>query len=197
MKVKVLGLDISSKTGWSFFCDNQLIDYGLITTPSITNPLQDLKYYAIAEHQAESIGSLILDHNPDYIIIEQTNQGRSRDVQKGLEFIHCLVLQMCQWIGAHEKVHYIDTSHWRSALGIKLSSEQRVHNKLVKQGKARGKITPKHLCVDYINKRFSKNFILKDNDITDGIALGLMAEHFNFTAKSSVFKTDELDAAFA
>jgi hypothetical protein len=195
--MKILGVDASTKTGFSLFHDGALIDYGLISTPIIHNPLQDLKYYEVAEHQAESIGVLILEHDPDFIIIEQTNQGRSRDTQKSLEFIHCLFLQMCRWIGVEEKVIYVDTSHWRSALGITLSKEQRLHNKEVKKKTVRGKITPKHLSVEYVNKRFNKNFILKDNDITDSICLGLMADHLNLSTPQTGFALQDLESAFA
>lgn len=195
--MKILGVDMSSKTGWSAFHDGKLTNYGLITTPAFTNSLEDLRYYEMAEYQAESIGALILEHNPDYIIIEQTNMGRARGSQKLLEFCHCLFLQMIQWIGVQDKIVYVDTSQWRSALGIKLSPEQRIHNKLVKKKTVRGKITPKHLAVDFVNEKFNLGFKLKDNDICDSICLGLMGSHLNLTNKITGFTCNELDAAFA
>lgn len=195
--MKILGLDISSNTGFSLLHEGVLIDYGLISTPSFINPLQDLKYYAMAEHQAENIGALILSHNPDYIIVEQTNLGRSRDSQKLLEFIHCLFLQMSQWISVSEKIIYVDTSQWRSTLGIKLSKEQRLHNKGVKNKTARGKITPKHLAVEYVNNRFGKTFKLVDNDICDAICLSLMGEHLNLKKDTTPFEMSDIDAAFS
>lgn len=193
----VLGLDLSTNTGWALKKGTDLLGYGLISSPTFKHSLQDLNFYAKAEYQAENIGALILDHHPDLIVIEQTNLGKSRDSQKLLEMCHCLFLQMCQWLGVQEKIVYCDTSAWRSALGITLSKEQRAHNKLVKQGKARGKITSKHLCVDYVNKKFNLNFKLKDNNEADAIALALMEPFLKVKIDTTPFKDSELEAVFA
>ena len=173
--MRVLGLDMSSKTGYAFLDNEKLSSYGLIQAfkdDSLYDLVEDYKYMGAAKEIARDINNLFEDSGePDFVCIEQTNKGRDRNSQKYLEFIHFAVLDLLKVRGMERRVRYIDTSFWRRALKISLSKEQRAHNKLVKQGKARGKITPKHLAVNWANSRYNLNLLLKDNDIADAIAV--------------------------
>ena len=166
--MKLLGLDISTKTGFAVINDEALSDYGLIK--SKIDASDDFSYLDKALDLGNSIGALIEKHRPDKIIIEQTNQGRFR-TQKLLEFIHMAVLLRISALNLRSRVQYIDTSRWRSILKIRLTKEQRLHNKAVKQKLARGKITSKHLAVLWVNNKFGMKLKLKDNDIADAICL--------------------------
>ena len=110
---------------------------------------------------------LINDFAVDKIYIEQTNRGINRHSQKELEFLHYGILKRIFDKSYPEKVNYVDTSAWRSLLKIRLSKEQKQHNKEVRSKKKRGKITTKHLVVDWVNLTFKKELILKDNNYNE------------------------------
>ena len=118
---------------------------------------------------ADRLMQLVAQYAPDRIYIEQTNGGRFRTSQKQLEFIHCAFLQ--RLIEQHNLVRYVDTSRWRSMLNIKLTKDQRKHNKLVKIKQARGKITPKHLAVIWANETYGLTLLKKDHDIADALCI--------------------------
>jgi Holliday junction resolvasome RuvABC endonuclease subunit len=181
--MKVLGLDVSTKTGFAVISGGTLIEKGLIQTPAVImeNRVEDFSTLRRAEVMAQDIMRLIVRHQPDLICIEQTNAGRFRGAQKQLEFIHCLILfYLCnEQMGNYgDCLRYVDTSKWRSTLGVKLSKDQRKHNKNVKSKVARGKITPKHLAVAWANEKYGLFLKLKDNDQADAIALATFG-HLN------------------
>ena len=72
-------------------------------------------------------------------------------------------------------IKYVRTQSWRSAVDLKMTNDDKEHNKLVKEGKARGKIGKKHLSVRMVNSLFGLKLKLKDNDIADSILIGLSA----------------------
>jgi Holliday junction resolvasome RuvABC endonuclease subunit len=175
---KVLGLDISTKTGFAVIEDGKLLSYGLLKTSNTQSQrLQDLEMYFRAHKANSAIFEKIEEESPDYIFAEQTNAGKFRSSQKQLEFIHCLFLQALAIHSRTNKLYYVDTSRWRSDLSIKLTKDQRKHNKSVKDGVARGKVTPKHLAVLWANNMFNLKLLKKDHDIADAIALA----YFGYT----------------
>lgn len=170
--MRILGLDISTKTGFAVIEDNRLIEYGLLKVPVLgEDGLSLVKTAFSLSSEILKVTSRIM---PDLIIIEQTNPGRFR-VQKLLEFLHMATIIDMNKSGFYSKVQYMDTSRWRQLISLRLSSDQRKHNKKVKQRAARGKITSKHLSVKWANEKFSMNFKLKDNDICDAICLAFAA----------------------
>lgn len=171
--MRVLGLDISTKTGYAVLVDGVLTSYGLLTSPMVNDPslASDFALLQRARHMRNLISNLILSEVPDMIVIEQTNQGSFRTDQKQLEFIHCLTLEYIRSTPWAAKTQYVDTSRWRSRLEIKLSKDQRKHNKAVKSKLARGKVTPKHLAVAWANEKYNLDLLKKDHDIADGICL--------------------------
>ena len=189
--MKILGLDISTKTGYALLCDGVLTEHGLIRCDeTVSDPLlvPDYKYIQRSKDIAEKIHRLVCKHMPDYIYLEATNAGRFRGSQKQLEFLHYSILdKLQQCCRKAESVRYIDTSAWRSLLGIRLNKDQKKHNsvksKAKRSGKAnlslsavgkekvRGRITPKHLAVWWANDTFNLSLKLKDNDIADALAV--------------------------
>jgi len=179
--MKILSLDLSTKTGWSALVDGQLIDCGLIKPSKEAILNKDtfdskviLKVVDFIEKMSLNIRELLILFNPDKVVIEQTNAGvcSSRLTQKLLEWIHYRVLIT---VVSTLKFYpdYISTSRWRSNLGVVLNKEQRVHNKQVKNGDIKGKITPKHLAVQKVNELYGLDFKIKDNDKADAILMGL------------------------
>lgn len=121
----------------------------------------------------------ILEIKPDAIVLEQTNKGRDRWRQKLLEWLHYELFIKCEKLGF--KLEYIDTIEWHRILGLKLSKEDRKHNKIIrkhnrekKEGEEsmRGLIDDKDLSIAFIQKHFGLDLLKKQNDIADGICLG-------------------------
>jgi len=192
--MKVLGLDISSKTGYALIDDGFLKDKGLLKSPIVINVLgENFAILDRASKMADLIFNLIKNNKPDYIYIEQTNAGKFRTSQKLLEFTHCVLLQHIVKHNLQDRVRYVDTSKWRSKLSIKLTKEERKHNKSVKEKKARGKITTKHLSVKWANKTYNLNLKIKDNDIADAIAIATFGYQTSQTFQAANFlKSDNI-----
>lgn len=175
--MRVLGLDMSTKTGYSIIGESGLEGYGLVCVDRGArdglppNHIEDYGFVADADQIAAKVGKIVAGKNFDYVYIEQTNKGRARTTQKQLEFIHFAVLRTLAILGYKEKVRYVDTSAWRSRLKVKMSKDDSKHNKLVRNRLARGKITTKHLAVRWANEKYGLELKLKDNDIADAIAV--------------------------
>lgn len=176
--MKILGLDVSTKTGYAVISDGNLLEEGLLKADEVIydDRVEDFALLTRATIMVGKILEVIKLHKPDMIFVEQTNAGKFRSSQKQLEFIHCVLLDELYQISSPENdyvrvLRYVDTSQWRSNLGIKLSKDERKHNKKVKSKEARGKITPKHLTVRWANSTYGLALKLKDNDRADAIAL--------------------------
>ena len=186
MKV-ILSLDLSTKPGWAVAegagDEIRLLGYGtnfnLKEAISGESELpQDFRYLKNANRVADFVEELVLKWEPDEIWVEQTNAGAFRSSQKQLEFIHCRLLQKLNELGQEHRLRYADTSAWRRTCSIRLSKEQKLHNRAVKQKKTegrdkkiRGRITSKHLAVEFVNKMFGLNLLIKDNDAADALAI--------------------------
>lgn len=143
----------------------------------------------------QEVYKLLVEHNPDLIVIEQTNLGRSRTDQKQLEFIHYEVLRRIIDMERERQVRYVDTSRWRSVLQIKLSKEQRSHNRLVKAKAARGKVTSKHLAVAWANDEYDLQLLKKDHDIADAIALATFGQTIPIDTGTGSYDIDKILAS--
>lgn len=190
--MRILALDLSTNPGYAvmdfkdgvpslvFFKSQKAIC-------TVKNPvIEDHRLLGNARNVREQVAELVKNFAPDYIVIEQTNQGKNRTTQKQLEFIHCLVLDLLE--PNINKIIYMDSSAWRSTLGMKLTKDQRNHNKKIRLKKPnylaeikgimpRGKITWKHLSVFWVNKTFPQlNFKLKDNDMADAICMAMATQ---------------------
>lgn len=186
----ILGLDISTHCGWALIQDyninekNQVLLSGCLECDSVEkdpNLIEDYYFIKRANFIAKEILHLIQTHSPDYVYIEQTNNGRNRTSQKQLEFIHCIVLLLLEE-NYINRIRYINTSYWRKILNIRLTKDDKQNNKAVKEQKKRGKITPKHLSIRWANETYNINLKIKDNDIADALAIatcGLITETAN------------------
>lgn len=142
--MKVLALDVSTKTGWAFFQDAQLVSFGLIekTKPSI----EDYGDYPhnfvnVAYDVTLKIKQKVFEVRPDVIVIEETNKtGRfgSRHSQKLLEFIHCFLVN-----GLPDfDLKYVNTSDWRKKLNLSVAVTKKMAKPLLKELKRlKGEVT--------------------------------------------------------
>ena len=134
------------------------------------NPAYPFNFLSKAEFFADQIeNALIKPYGITELVIENTQLGHNRHAQRMLEFLHFAVLKKVQ---GKMPVHYYDPTRWRSILQIKMTKEQRAHNKDVKAKKAKGKITFKHLSVEWANKNYGLQFLIKDNDQADAVCMG-------------------------
>lgn len=178
--MKILALDLSTKTGWAVLNDeNLLLGYGTLSRPSDARELPGEysnltpEYTGIwkAGRVAKLIAPLLVKYSPDIIVIERLPSGGFRHSKEMLYYIHFAVLSMLYLEGYQARVKYMEVSHWRSTLGLRLSKDQRQHNKKVKGHVARGKITWKHLSVNMANAEYGLSLKLKDNDASDSILI--------------------------
>jgi Holliday junction resolvasome RuvABC endonuclease subunit len=134
--LRLLCLDLSTNSGWALLVDEKLSIYGNIRHKvegdheSLNYPMN---YIDMACAVAWDVYQLAIKHNPDFIIIEETNKGKNRYSQKQLEFIHFAVNARLNHENFKEVVKYIDTSEWRKLLGLSLDKEQRQSNNEVKR----------------------------------------------------------------
>ena len=191
--VKILALDVSTKTGWSLGSSEgenyTLLAYGKIektTEPEGQYPGNYVEWARDCYHQ---IDLLILEHEPHVLVIEETASGsKSIYSQKILEWTHFLLAQKIK--ESNMKAIYLLTVQWRRETGCLMTKEESKHNKTVKtfkkahdtsiaydeNGKRIGKITRKHVNVRRANEVFSK-FLkeplrMKDEDTADSLLLG-------------------------
>ncbi len=175
----ILGLDLSTKSGWGLVGTNgEALEYGLIQVKVDDFNVNDFpdhspKYPYNIIDAANSLASQVMElvrlKKPDSIVIENTVKGRNRHTQRILEFIHKAVLENLRTEGL--SFVYRDPSAWRKTLEIRLTKDDKQNNKLVSQGKKRGRIGKKHLSVRLANDLFGTKFIMKNNDVAEALLL--------------------------
>lgn len=195
--MKLLALDISKRApGWSVIdfvegTELHLARWGVIPNEKHTltyGPYPDC-YRLAASDVATPLLALIEEHNPDVVVVEETNLGKNRYTQKLLEFIHLSFQQLVRLHYPDMKLVYISSSQWRSTMGIGLTSAQKYQNGKLSRAKKSaeakglkvdkkalgiaGRVTKKHAAVNFVNDKFHLGFKVKDNDIAESICLGL------------------------
>jgi hypothetical protein len=200
--MKILCLDLSTHAGYAFLEGERgekpkLIKYGTIHLGKsvVEYGPYPYGYVLCARAQIGNLINLLMD-DPDVIVIEETNMGRNRYTQKLLEFLHHELILRLEDIAYRRKagggsleVVYLDSSEWRSNLGLKMSKEQKKLNAKLSKAKReaaeagskldkkklgiKGKTTAKHLAVAHANESYDLKLKVKDNDAADAICLGL------------------------
>lgn len=182
--MKIFSLDISTNTGFAYFEDGNLKEYGLICLNNKENKKKSIaefgKYpenyqeYALtlAKKIKAKMDSLVSEDFWDdgMILIEETTKSRAVYTQKILEFIHCQFIRL--FAGRGYIIKYIKTGEWRKCIELKMTNEDKKSNQEVRKGKKRGLITKKHLSVRMANELFDLGLKIKDNDIADAILVG-------------------------
>lgn len=192
MPERVLSLDISTKTGWAVIVSSDvdycLEAYGQIKQVEMPDSIYPVSYVDWAYTCFGHIVSLIDEHHPDFLVIEETSGGsKSAHSQKILEFIHFLVARLIKETGISSM--YLMTEEWRRVVGCLMTKEESKKNKLrskIKKetgaklardenGKIIGKITRKHVNVRRANEIFgqflSTPLKKKDEDTADALLL--------------------------
>ncbi len=189
--IKLLALDISTSSGWAYFEDKVLVEYGPAALDHTVREYGSYPWNFIqaTKDMAERLMEIVYRFKPDVIVIEETNMGRQRYSQKVLEMIHGFFLSMLSHASAIKaNVIYVSSSTWRKAIGMEMSSADRRNNSALSRAKSkakskgealdkaklgiRGKVTKKHLAVRYVNETYNLQLKIGQNDQADAIALG-------------------------
>ena len=182
--MKIFALDISTKTGFAYFEDGELKEYGLIQLKDMHGEVKKVDDFGsypenyqeytfeIATKIKNKFDSIVASDFWDdgVIVIEETTKSKAVYTQKMLEFIHCQFIRF--FTGKGFLIRYVRTGEWRKTLNLVLSKKDKEHNKLVRKKEARGLITKKHLSVRKANELFDLNLKMKDNDIADALLIG-------------------------
>ena len=183
---RILGLDLSSKSGWAILNNDKIEDRGLIRVQindfNILNHPERSKFYpqnilSAADEMGVKIEQLIKDKNPDFVVIENTTRSsKNRGTQRILEWIHKSVLD--KFVLNNWPIHYLDVSEWRKILNIRMSKEDKKNNANINKGKKKslglkGKITSKHLSVRFVNEKHGLSLLQLDNDQADAVCLAM------------------------
>lgn len=195
--MRLLSFDVSTKTGFAVIDETdgevKLIERGLLKLPKKVAEYGPYPWGYLTAVRAMStmLTEKFLNVAPDVLVIEETNLGRQRYTQKILEFLHHDLLVAISHLVTPCPVYYLSTSKWRSALGLSFNTADKRNNKLLRKAKDRaelvgtaaklaeekkalgvkGRVTPKHLAVRYVNDKFGLALKIKDNDIADAICL--------------------------
>jgi len=180
---KLMAIDYSTEcSGYAFYDieNKKLLNFGVVESRKGKGKNKLEKTLGRLNNMADDLVAL-LDTEVEAIVIEEINVGRSRKGQKTLCGGHfILMVKMGEWI---RKIHYIDSDGrdgWRTRLGIKLTAQERIHNKeLKKLNKTlktklpdRSIITRKHACIAYVNRTFGLSLVESENDAADAIGIG-------------------------
>lgn len=176
--MSLLSLDVSTKTGFCFRTRDNLLETGQlhckvedfnVNADPDKSPFYPGNMLDAANDMGRQIAALIQRLNPKYIVVENTVKGRNRHTQRILEWLHFALVTQTKSMG--RTFTYLDPSMWRKTLEIRLSKDQRKNNADVSKGKKRGRITKKHLSVQWANARFGLQLKIKDNDKADALGL--------------------------
>ncbi len=153
---KLISIDSSSsKTGWTYFEDAIYKKSGVIDFD--TSECKK-KYKGSSDKRIEdmclAVVNLLKEYKPDIIVIEKLNVGRNmiavRHLSKVIGVVYCYsILNGCYY-------HEIQTSQWRSQIGI--------------QGKNRKRDEYKQLAIEYVKNTLG---IDVTDDEADSICAGI------------------------
>lgn len=139
----LLSIDLSTTcTGWSLFDidSKKLLDYGLVK-PSTKYEGVPLTKYVYPTQQlykminiSQQMVELLERVNPSKIVIEEIAGSKNRLGQKVLDGMHFVLWYHCQkYLPIVEYYDVGGANGWRTNLGIKLSEQDRIHNKEAKK----------------------------------------------------------------
>ena len=188
--MKLLALDLSTKTGWAVFEDGKPTVWGTLFPDKTVKDFGEypFNYPLCAEYLIQRLFDEVIFVHAQIgttIVIEETNASRQNYSQKLLEFLHYALCRKFAAMGKFE-VRYIRTGEWRKKVNGNLSKEEKLLNgkisrikkktgkKLAKiDGKVVGKKTRKHSALRVCLDEFQIELKKKDEDAADALCLGL------------------------
>lgn len=187
--MKLIALDVSSKSGWAVFLDGSPTHYGTLFSDK---KLADFgtypcNYIQFAIYTAERLLSeVVMQHwEPSVqVVIEETNASKNNYSQKVLEYLHFWLIKRFWELGIN--VSYVRSGEWRKAVQAKLSKEEKALNAKIRRikqqtgsklakidGKVVGRKGRKHVSIRVANDLFGLNLKRNQEDTAEALLLGL------------------------
>jgi Holliday junction resolvasome RuvABC endonuclease subunit len=160
--MKVMGLDLSTKTGWSIVEDMKLKEYGIVSHKS-SGQEEDypFNYIDASLKIADDVLELVVRHSPDIVVIEETNKGKNRYSQKQLEFIHYAVCSRIRH--TPPIIVYLDTSQWRKLTKTDYSQGERQAKVDRKKAKAAARAEVQNEVWPFFEECFNEHLAMARN----------------------------------
>ena len=209
--MKFMALDISTKTGYAIFKNNDLVECGRVDLQKPSHYKADVKtfrdlpvdyplcFIQTAETLATQCAYIFLRHECDMVVIEHTEKGKARLSQRLLEWINYAVVE--EFRKRTIPIQYLFVSDWRTVTKcyLKYWPEYKLWNSKVAKlkktatptksgariakidGKIVTKVDQKRLSILLANEAYSLE--LKDDNIADAINLGRAAYVLLFNQK--------------
>lgn len=187
--MKVLALDVSSKTGWALLENESPLAWGTLFPDKTVEDFgpYPFNYVEWAEYVVERLMTEVFLKYwvPGVIVVvEETNVGKNCYSQKRLEMLHFCLIKALRKTGA--EVKYVRTGEWRHFVDAKMSKEEKALNakiarikkktgkKLAKiDGKVVGRKGRKHVSIRRAEEIFGIEMQRSEEDAGEALLLGL------------------------
>lgn len=137
MSEVLLSIDLSTScTGWSIFNmeDGTLVTYGVIKGKTRKDSSQYRMILRRLEYMATCVLNLIENYKPTHIVIEEIAGSKNRMGQKTLDMCHGILWKYIdQYLDIVEYYDVSGSDSWRYDLGLRLSEQDKIHNKEAKK----------------------------------------------------------------
>lgn len=177
----------SQKTGYSFFKDKQLIDYGLWEMSSS----DEADWRKRIQYMAKCISNYCDSHDIDIAYVEDVPPiAQNSQTVKILSALQGMIIAMFAIKGL--EFHFVPVKNWKSKIGINLTASKENNvckkqfkdfygakaNRYIEKLKNKTKAYEKKLSVEYANKLFGLDLVYKSasskknqDDIADAICV--------------------------
>ena len=154
--MNILSLDLSSKSsGWAFFEDNKLIDYGCITSAS-TDLIK--RIYIMRDGIQEVLNKYTIDKVYVEEVRPQGGFGAGNiQTHRALMWLQAAIAFMLHDFNKKIVLEYVYPSTWRATIGIK-------------NGRGIKRESLKQADIAFVKERYN---ISVNDDIADAICLGI------------------------
>ena len=154
--MNILSLDLSSKSsGWAFFEDNKLIDYGCITSAS-TDLIK--RIYIMRDGIQEVLNKYAIDKVYVEEVRPQGGFGAGNiQTHRALMWLQAAIAFMLHDFNKKIVLEYVYPSTWRATIGIK-------------NGRGIKRESLKQADIAFVKERYN---ISVNDDIADAICLGI------------------------
>lgn len=154
--MNILSLDLSSKSsGWAFFENNKLIDYGCITSAS-TDLIK--RIYIMRDGIQEVLNKYAIDKVYVEEVRPQGGFGAGNiQTHRALMWLQAAIAFMLHDFNKKIVLEYVYPSTWRATIGIK-------------NGRGIKRESLKQADIDFVKERYN---ISVNDDIADAICLGI------------------------
>jgi len=107
----------------------------------------------------QEIRKLIVEHNPDSAVFEETTLNKIQNVEVLKWLCRLQGFVLCLFHEFNIKFKLLYPNEWRSSLGFL-------------EGNSKKREFQKALAIEYVNNKYNKHLTKKDDDIAEAICIG-------------------------